>query len=117
MIQPQNFWKINDYTHVDSTNEIEFHFEVGMNSTDTTTELWVFDEIGKYMGDYCTLFTIDWKNNQYYARKCVKGDGYSGEDITGVFYISRSVCESMNSFIEHIKDNILKFSKLYLYLN
>lgn len=114
MKRPQNFNKLEGHYISNPTERLEFRFEVGRKDEN---EIWVFDDTTKYMGDYCTLVTMDWPTNKYYMRKCLRNQGYDGENIPGTFSIDVSKCKTPDSFADALKEQIVYLSKLQIYSN
>jgi hypothetical protein len=114
MKAPKNLEKLNGYEMGGPSADIHFLFETGVQNDN---EIWMFDETGDYMGHYCTLITLNWNENQYHIRKCVRGRGYDGEDIPGVFPLQKEFCKSMADFAEYMKEHVIRLSQLMIYSN
>lgn len=105
---PENYRKIDGY----QCDPIRFEIDHRNDN-----ELWVFSDNTSLMNEYCTLMTIDWKKREFHLRKCVLGNGYDGEDITGIYYFNNIICKTMDSFAKYILSVIESLSKIGVYNN
>lgn len=77
MAKPKNFAKIDDVRfHIDET---EFRIELDIMNDNN---VWVFEQLSdKMLQHHCVYFRIDWNQFKIDMRRCVLGEGDTGNDI------------------------------------
>ena len=79
MKRPENFETID---RVDFNIEgYDFYFDVdNLQNKKQSSWLWVFCN-GQILGDYCVKFELKWEHNCFSMKKCVLGEGDTGDYI------------------------------------
>ena len=68
--------------------------------------VWVFCN-GQLLGDYAVLFELKWEHDCYSMKKCVLGEGTTGDYIFQDNWISTKWIKTKNDFMEYIKRLII----------
>lgn len=100
----QNFRKLHESEIVTEYGNKLF-IEVG---SDDTNSIWIFDnERGRGIQEqYCTLMTIDWQTNQFHLRKCLLGEGFTGENIHVGLTLPIRRCKTKDEFVNFVSELI-----------
>ena len=117
MRKPENFEKIDDKQF--HYGNCKFKIEEDWNSKTgaTYSELYIFElQSNKSLGDYCAVFMIHWDLETFTLRKCVLGQGLTGEDIF-TLPIPKNKCKTLQSFLDLIKETIVEQIKLGSFSN
>jgi hypothetical protein len=106
MKRPENFEKVDDwkfplfgttfYTQVDKQQNKENH-----------SWLWVFCN-GSILGDYAILFELKWEHECFSMKKCVLGEGTTGEYIFQDNLLERHKVKTKDAFTDYIVAVIAK---------
>jgi len=67
--------------------------------------VWVMPS-GGILGDYVVLFELKWEHDCYSMKKCVLGEGTTGNYIFQDLWISKEIIETKDFFFEHIQNTI-----------
>ena len=67
--------------------------------------VWVFPN-GSILGDYVVLFEMKWEHNCYSMKKCVLGEGTTGDYIFQDHWINKNVIETKDRFVRYIASKI-----------
>jgi hypothetical protein len=67
--------------------------------------LWVFCN-GQILGDYAILFELKWEHNCYSMKKCVLGEGTTGEYIFQDDLIHPKWMKTKDAFVQYISNCI-----------
>ena len=67
--------------------------------------VWVFPN-GSILGDYVVLFEMKWEHDCYSMKKCVLGEGTTGDYIFQDNWISSNTLKTKDIFVEHISQLI-----------
>ena len=81
-----------------------------LNDKNENSWVWVFCN-GQVLGDYAILFEMKWEHDCYSMKKCVLGEGTTGDYIFQDNLISNNTVKTKDRFFEHttelIKNEIL----------
>ena len=117
MKKPQNFSKLNKELTECYGNT--FVFEVIQKTA--WEEIWIKEEPASgspsQFGEYVLLLEVDFMNNSYSTRKCVKGLGYVGESIDDGCTLPIHRCKTMESFIVFLRGVITNEIGKHTFLN
>jgi len=115
MKRPENFEKVDDwkfplfgttfYTQVDKQQNKENH-----------SWLWVFCN-GSILGDYAILFELKWEHECFSMKKCVLGEGTTGEYIFQDNLLERHKVKTKDAFTDYIVAVIAKVVGLKHFAN
>ena len=101
MKRPVNFETI-DKTDFELMG-ISFYTDLDtMQNKETHSWIWVFPN-GGMLGDYVVLFEMKWEHNCYSMRKCILGEGTTGEYIFEDKLIEPGHITSKDEFVNHMK--------------
>ena len=64
--------------------------------------VWVFPN-GGILGDYVVLFEIKWEHDCYSMKKCVLGEGTTGDYIFQDNHLNKDVLKTKDEFVSYIK--------------
>ena len=67
--------------------------------------LWVFCN-GQILGDYAILFELKWEHDCYSMKKCVLGEGNTGNYIFQDHLLSSDMMQTKDEFVSHISRTI-----------
>ena len=67
--------------------------------------LWVMPS-GSILGDYVVLFELKWEHDCYSMKKCVLGEGNTGNYIFQDNWLRRDIIKTKDDFINHIQSTI-----------
>lgn len=100
----ENFTKLHG-NEVTTPKGNQFFFEVGTGSSNA---IWIFDNDrgSGIQGDYCTLMTIDWESNSFDLRKCVLGQGLTGQNIHNKLTLPIRRCKTKSEFLNFVTELI-----------
>ena len=97
MKKPVNFEKIDKISFDIDGYSFYFDFD-NMQNYEHSNWVWVFCN-GPLLGDYAVLFELKWEHNCISMKKCVLGEGNSGEYIFQDNLLSTDMVTSKNTFI------------------
>ncbi len=85
-----------------------FYFDVDhMQNYQHSNWVWVFCN-GQALGDYCVLFQFKWEHNCYSMKRCVLGEGDTGDYIFQDNLLSADMVKTKDTFVNHIAKVIEK---------
>ena len=64
--------------------------------------VWAFCN-GRLLGDYAVLFQFKWEHNCYSMKKCVLGEGTTGDYIFQDNYLNKDILKTKDEFVSYIK--------------
>jgi len=100
MKRPVNFETI-DNTDFD-TMGISFSIDLDrLQNKKESSWIWVFPS-GGILGDYCVLFELKWEHDCYSMKKCVLGEGTTGNYIFQDDLIHPKWMKTKDTFIQYI---------------
>ena len=67
--------------------------------------VWVFCN-GQVLGDYAILFELKWEHDCYSMKKCVLGEGNTGNYIFQDHLLSSDMMQTKDEFVSHIARTI-----------
>ena len=106
MKRPVNFDTI-DNTHFQLFSN-NFYTDLDtMNNRKEYSWVWTFCN-GSLLGDYVVLFQFKWEHDCYSMKKCVLGEGTTGDYIFQDHWINKNMIETKDGFVLHIKQTIEK---------
>jgi hypothetical protein len=115
MKRPVNFETINgiDFEMMGHS----FHTDLDdLQNKKESSWLWVMPS-GSILGDYVVLFELKWEHDCYSMKKCVLGEGSTGNYIFQDHWISKQIIETKDLFFEHIQTTILNEIKTGTFQN
>lgn len=78
-----------------------------LQNKEKSSWVWVFCN-GQILGDYAILFELKWEHDCYSMKKCVLGEGTTGDYIFQDHWINKNMIETKDGFVLHIKQTIEK---------
>ena len=72
-----------------------------MNNRQEYSWVWTFCN-GGLLGDYVVLFQFKWEHDCYSMKKCVLGEGDTGDWIFQDNHMSKEWTKTKDAFVEHI---------------
>ncbi len=114
MKKPINFDKVNSITL--KIKDDRFYTEVDPSSGPDESKLWIYGH-GNALGDYCTLFELDWAKNYYSMKKCVLNEGDIGDYLFQCNLLNMNMVKTKDDFINHISKVILNAIELHHFKN
>jgi hypothetical protein len=78
--------------------------------------VWVFCN-GQALGDYAILFELKWEHDCYSMKKCVLGEGTTGDYIFQDNFISTKWIKTKTTFVEYISRLISSEIKVGTFAN
>ena len=104
MKRPINFERI-DNTDFD-TMGISFSIDLDrLQNKKESSWIWVFPN-GSALGDYVVLFELKWEHDCYSMKKCVMGEGTTGDYIFQDDLIHPKWMKTKDTFVEYIANCI-----------
>ena len=101
MRRPKNFETI-DAVDFD-TMGISFHTDLDLlQNKEKSNWVWVFPH-GAGLGDYVVLFELKWEHDCYSMKKCILGEGNTGNYIFQDNWLRRDIIKTKDDFINHIQ--------------
>ena len=80
-----------------------FHTDLdGLQNKEKSSWIWVFPD-GGILGDYVVLFQLKWEHDCYSMKKCVLGEGNTGNYIFQDNWLRRDIIKTKDDFINHIQ--------------
>jgi hypothetical protein len=115
MKRPENFEKINK---VDFELEgYKFYFDLdNLQNKKESTWVWVFCN-GPILGDYCVKFELKWEHNCFSMKKCVLGEGDTGEYIFVDNLLTIDMAKTRDIFVYCMSKFIKKSISLMKFAN
>ncbi len=115
MKRPENFENI-DRVDFDIDGH-SFYFDVdNLQNKKQSSWLWVFCN-GQILGDYCVKFELKWEHNCFSMKKCVLGEGDTGEYIFQDNLLTTDMAKTRDEFIIHMGKFIAKSISLMKFAN
>jgi hypothetical protein len=115
MKRPVNFQTI-DKTDFE-TMGISFYIDIDtLQNKEKSSWVWVFPN-GAALGDYVVLFELKWEHNCYSMRKCIMGEGTTGDYIFQDDIMHPKWLKTKNTFIEYIANCISNEIRVGTFLN
>jgi len=106
MKRPVNFETIDSVDF--EINGVPFYTDLDiLQNKKETSWVWVFCN-GQILGDYAILFELKWEHNCYSMKKCVLGEGNTGNYIFQDNWISTKWIKTKDDFVNHIQSTIEK---------
>jgi len=101
MRRPKNFETIDAIDF--EIHGHSFHTDLdGLQNKEKSSWVWVFPH-GGILGDYVVLFELKWEHNCYSMKKCVLGEGNTGNYIFQDNILRRDIIKTKDDFINHIQ--------------
>ncbi len=115
MKRPENFEKIDK---VDFELEgYPFYFDIDdLQNKKERTWVWVFCN-GPLLGDYCVKFEFKWEHNCFSMKKCVLGEGDTGEYIFQDNLLTTDIVKTKDTFVINMGKFIHKSIRLMKFAN
>jgi hypothetical protein len=115
MKRPENFEKI-DAVEFDIDGH-SFFFDLDkMQNKEKSSWVWVFCN-GEILGDYAVLFELKWEHNCFSMKKCVLGEGTTGDYIFQDNLLTTDMVKSKHTFIIQMGKFIQKSISLMKFAN
>ena len=94
-----------------------FHTDLdGLQNKEKSSWVWVFPD-GGILGDYVVLFELKWEHDCYSMKKCVLGEGTTGDYIFQDNFISTKWIKTKDTFVEYISRLIASEIKVGTFQN
>ena len=104
MKRPVNFETIDAIDF--DTMGISFHTDLDqLQNKEKNSWVWVFPH-GGGLGDYVVLFELKWEHDCYSMKKCVMGEGTTGDYIFQDCLLKPNFVKTKNFFVEYIANCI-----------
>lgn len=104
MKRPKNF-EIIDRVDFEIMGH-SFHTDLdNLQNKEKSSWVWVFPN-GGILGDYVVLFELKWEHNCYSMKRCVLGEGNTGNYIFQDNILRRDIIKTKDDFINHIQSTI-----------
>ena len=87
-----------------------------LQNKEKSSWVWVFPN-GGILGDYVVLFELKWEHDCYSMKKCVLGEGTTGDYIFQDNWISEKWIKTKDECIEYIKRLISSEIKVGVFKN
>lgn len=100
MRRPVNFEKIDRVDFELLGNSFYTDLDSLQNKKESSW-VWVFCN-GQILGDYAILFEFKWEHNCYSMKKCVLGEGTTGDYIFQDNLLNKDVVKTKNEFVSYI---------------
>jgi len=101
MRRPKNFETIDAVDF--EIHGHSFHTDLDLlQNKEKSSWVWVFPH-GGILGDYVVLFELKWEHNCYSMKKCVLGEGNTGNYIFQDHLLSSDMMQTKDEFVAHIK--------------
>ena len=85
---------------------ISFHTDLDqLQNKEKNSWVWVFPH-GGGLGDYVVLFELKWEHDCYSMKKCVMGEGTTGDYIFQDCLLKPNFVKTKNFFVEYIANCI-----------
>ena len=105
MRRPKNFETIDAVDF--EIHGHSFHTDLDqLQNKEKSSWVWVFPH-GGILGDYVVLFELKWEHDCYSMKKCVLGEGTTGDYIFQDNWISTKWIKTKDDFMEYIKRLII----------
>ena len=115
MKRPVNFDKIDSIDFEMLGNS--FYFDLDQqNDKNESSWVWVFCN-GQILGDYAILFELKWEHNCYSMKKCVLGEGTTGDYIFQDNLLTTDMVKTKDIFTTHMSKVINKAIGLMKFQN
>ena len=83
-----------------------FHTDLDqLQNKEKSSWVWVFPH-GGILGDYVVLFELKWEHDCYSMKKCILGEGNTGNYIFQDNWLKRDMIKSKDTFVSHIARTI-----------
>ncbi len=108
MKRPENFENIDgEDFDIDGHH---FYFDVdNLQNKKESSWVWIFCN-GQILGDYCVKFELKWEHNCFSMKKCVLGEGDTGEYIFQDNLLTTDMAKTKDIFVycmsKYIKKSI-----------
>ena len=80
-----------------------FHTDLDqLQNKEKSNWVWVFPD-GGILGDYVVLFELKWEHDCYSMKRCVLGEGNTGNYIFQDNILRRDIIKTKDDFINHIQ--------------
>jgi hypothetical protein len=101
MRRPKNFEKIDAVDF--EIHGHSFHTDLDLlQNKEKSSWVWVFPH-GGILGDYVVLFELKWEHDCYSMKKCVLGEGNTGNYVFQDHWISPNIIKTKDDFTNHIQ--------------
>ena len=115
MKRPENFERI-DRVDFDIDGH-SFYFDVdNLQNKKQSSWLWVFCN-GGILGDYCVKFELNWEMDCFSMKKCVLGEGDTGEYIFVDNLLTTDMAKTRDIFVYCMSKFIKKSISLMKFAN
>ena len=110
MKRPVNFETIDGLDF--EIDDVPFYTDLdNLQNKKESSWVWVFCN-GQILGDYAILFQFKWEHDCYSMKKCVLGEGTTGDYIFQDNWISKKWIKTKDEFVEYIKRLIISEIKV-----
>jgi hypothetical protein len=104
MKRPINFEKIDRIDF--DTMGITFYIDLDrLQNKEQSSWIWVFPN-GSALGDYVVLFELKWEHDCFSMKKCVMGEGTTGDYIFQDNLLKPNFVKTKNFFVKYIANCI-----------
>ena len=106
MKRPVNFERIDS----EDFELMEHSFCIDVDRLQNKKEsswLWVMPS-GSILGDYVVLFELKWEHDCYSMKRCILGEGNTGNYLFQDHWISKEIIKTKDDFVNHIQSTIEK---------
>ena len=80
-----------------------FHTDLDLlQNKEKSSWVWVFPD-GGILGDYVVLFELKWEHDCYSMKRCVLGEGNTGNYIFQDNYLNKDILKTKDEFVSYIK--------------
>jgi len=104
MRRPKNFETIDAVDF--EIHGHSFHTDLDqLQNKEKSNWVWVFPD-GGILGDYVVLFELKWEHDCYSMKRCVLGEGNTGNYIFQDNILKRDIIKTKDDFVSHIARTI-----------
>ena len=101
MKRPVNFETIDAMDF--EIDEHSFYIDLDkLQNKEKNSWVWVFPN-GGILGDYVVLFELKWEHDCYSMKRCILGEGNTGNYIFQDNYLNKDVLKTKDEFVSYIK--------------
>ncbi len=115
MKRPVNFETIDSVDF--EINGVPFYTDLdNLQNKKETSWVWVFCN-GQILGDYAILFELKWEHNCYSMKKCVLGEGTTGDWIFQDNMLYDHMVKSKDDFVKYLQRLVSSEIKVGVFKN
>ena len=101
MRRPKNFETIDAVDF--EIHGHNFHTDLDqLQNKEKSNWVWVFPN-GGILGDYVVLFELKWEHDCYSMKRCILGEGNTGNYIFQDNYLNKDILKTKDEFVSYIK--------------